>query len=144
MSFKPIARAIVWMAKRNCWSHSVVTFDGRLLFKRYEPFWQDEWRGRNRPPWYRPFNILLHHWIKGEDDAFHDHPRWSVTIVLRGRIIEHTPWKSRLLTPGSVVIRGRQYIHAFELPAGSSGKTWTLFIVGRRSHRQNSFVVTPR
>lgn len=137
---------ILWMVRRSPWWNPipVVTFDGKPLFKRFEPFWRDEWQGRHRPPWYRPFNVLLHRWTNGEGEAFHDHPRWSITICLRGQIIERTPWKRRLLTPGSIVFRGRKYIHAFELPAGSAGKTWTLFIVGRRNHQQNSYVVTPR
>jgi hypothetical protein len=41
-------------------------------------------------------------------------------------------------------LRSRKYIHAFSIPEGYSGKTWTLFIVGRRNHRQNTYVVTAR
>ena len=119
----------------------VVTFDGRLLFYRYEPFWPDEWQGCDRPPWWRPFNILLHQWKNGEADAFHDHPRWSVSICLKGQITEKTPWKDRVLRPGSVVFRSRKNIHAFDAPAAD---TWTLFIVGRRNYKQNSYAITPR
>lgn len=121
----------------------VVTFDGRLLFYRIAPFWPDEWSGEDRPPWWRPFNILLHEWKNGEADAFHDHPRWSITVCLKGKIIEKTPWGQRLLRPGSIVIRSRKFIHAFEMPE-DAGETWTLFIVGRRNHLQNSYAITPR
>lgn len=72
----------------------------------------------------------------------HDHPRWSVTICLRGEIIERTPWGERTLRPGSVVLRSRKAIHAFRLPNGRRGKTWTLFIVGRRNYRQNTYAIT--
>src|SRR3546814_5831108 len=81
----------------------VVTHDdGRLLLRRYCAFWPDEWVGKtgrhyNRPPWWRPFNILLHRWVSAHREAMHDHPRWSITICLRGSIIEHTPWRSRTL-----------------------------------------------
>ena len=121
----------------------VVTFDGVHLFDRYSPFWPDEWMGQNTLPWWRPVNILLHNWKHGEAEAFHDHPRWSVTIVLKGRITERTPWKRKLLKPGSVVVRSRRSIHAFELPE-NAGDVWTLFIVGRRKHEQSSYAITPR
>ena len=90
--------------------------DGGLLLHRYQPFWPDEWitssgERFDRPPCWRPFNILLHQWVGAHNEEMHDHPRWSVTIVLRGSIVEHTPWGSRVLTPGSVVIRSRKYIH---------------------------------
>lgn len=136
-----VDRFIAWVASKGI-SNSVVTFDGVHLFNRYAPFWPDEWFG-NRPPWWRPFNILVHNWKHGENEAFHDHPRWSITICLKGKIIERTPWADRLLTPGSIVIRTRKFIHAFDLP-DDAGDTWTLFIVGRRNHTQNSYVITRR
>ena len=132
----------------------VVRFDGSFLFWRFTPFWPDEWisvkdgvrKHYNRPPWWRPFNVLLHQWCPTDEtgEGMHDHPRWSITICLRGRMIEHTPWGDNVLTPGSVVIRSRKYIHSFSIPKGYSGKTWTLFIVGRRNHAQNTYVVTPQ
>lgn len=130
----------------------VVTFDDKFLFHRFEPFWPDEYISKetgkhwNRPPWFRPFNALLHRWAPepGTRENYHDHPRWSITICLRGKMIEHTPWGDNELTPGSIVIRSRKYIHAFSIPKDYSGKTWTLFIVGRRNHRQNGYVITPQ
>lgn len=97
---------------------------------------------RNRPPFWRPFNAFVHCWRpehKGEE--FHDHPRWSITICLKGSLIERTPWAEKTLTPGSVVIRSRKAIHAFRVPPETRGKTWTLFIVGRRNHRQNRYSI---
>lgn len=139
---------------------NVVTFAGDDLFTRYEFLrvdeWPDKWFDRlkasdpdakrpHRLPWWLPFNAFLHHWRLGPEtpESFHDHPRWSITICLSGKIIERTPWGDRLLTPGSVVVRSRKAIHGFEIPQGA-GEVWTLFIVGRRKHRQNSYVVTPR
>lgn len=143
-------RLILWLMRRNPHPQRVVTHDdGTLLFHRYQPLWPDEfWSARaermfNRLPWWRPFNILLHRWVGAHRQAMHDHPRWSVTICLRGSVVEHTPWRSRVLRPGSIVIRSHRYIHAFELPPGARGKTWTLFIVGRRRHQQNGFSVAP-
>ncbi len=120
--------------------------DSRLLLHRYQPFWPDEFvttggDSHFRPPWWRPFNILLHHWQASHREEMHDHPRWSITVVLRGQLIEHTPWGSRHLTPGSLVVRSRKAIHAFEMVGGED--PWTLFIVGRRNHRQNGYIVKP-
>lgn len=141
---KVVTRLIDWLVKRSTGSINVVTYDGKPLFKRYAPFWDEEWLGLNRPPWWRPFNILLHCWTNGEAEAFHDHPRWSITICLKGQVTERTPWGKRLLKPGSIVFRSRKAIHAFDLAEEYAGDTWTLFIVGRRNHEQNSYVVTPR
>jgi hypothetical protein len=129
----------------------VVTFDGKFLFWRFAPFWEDEWIGKDGKvwhplPWWRPVNALLHNWSPepGTREGWHDHPRWSITVCLRGKMIEHTPWGDHVLTPGSIMVRTRKAIHAFSIPEGYSGRTWTLFIVGRRNHRQNTYVVTPR
>lgn len=131
-------RRRMWVARR------VVTFDGKFLFWRWQPFWPDEWAGHDRPPWWRPFNAMLHQWKPepGTREGWHDHPRWSITICLRGTMIEHTPWGDNVLTPGKMIFRTHKYIHAFSVPEGS--KPWTLFIVGRRNHKQNSYMVTPR
>ena len=142
-----IDRFIRWAQARETHPLRVVTHeDGRLLLHRYQPFWFDEWvtvkgERHNRPPWWRPFNILLHHWQASHREEMHDHPRWSITLVLRGRLVEHTPWDSRVLTPGAIVIRSRKAIHAFEILPGD--EPWTLFIVGRRNHRQNGYVIKP-
>lgn len=140
------ARFILWAVKRAGGSrYPVVTFGGSRLFTRFEPFGQDEW-GSYKLPWWKPCNALLHCWAPAANqrEAMHDHPRWSITVCLRGRIIERTPWGERRLTPGSIVIRSRKAIHSFEVPVGYSGRTWTVFIVGRRKHRQNTYEVVAR
>jgi hypothetical protein len=158
---------IAWAKRRTPHVQGVVTFQGDDLFDRYEFLRWDEWpdsfidehkrvctcsfcpvRAGWRPrrlPWWLPFNAFLHHWKLGANtpESFHDHPRWSITICLKGKIKERTPWGERLLTPGSIVVRSRRAIHAFEIP-DDAGEVWTLFIVGRRKHRQNSYVVSPR
>lgn len=137
---------IVWAARKSPYRRRVVDEGGLLGFFRHEFLWPDEMVidgvTYNRPPWWRPFNILLHCWrpqYKGE--VFHDHPRWSITICLRGALVEKTPWGERRLTPGSVVLRSRKAIHSFSVPRAHRGKTWTLFIVGRRNHPQNRYRV---
>lgn len=151
-----VDRFISW-ASRGAPECRVVTFDGKFLFDRYAPFREDEWpdthwdriRTPRRPgalPWWMPFNAFVHRWAPnpGTREGFHDHPRWSITICLKGRMREITPWATRELRPGSVVVRSRKSIHAFEVPVEHHGETWTLFIVGRRKHRQNTYVITAR
>lgn len=163
-----VDRFITWAKSRAPHVQPIVTFAGEALFDRYEFLRSDEWPDSqvdshkceckcwfcpskkegwrwNALPWWMPFNAFLHHWKLGPDtpESFHDHPRWSITICLKGNIIERTPWGKRLLRPGSIVVRSRKAIHAFEVPA-DAGEVWTLFIVGRRKHRQNSFEVTAR
>jgi hypothetical protein len=136
----------------------VVTFEGEELFDRYQIMrrdeWPDSWWDRHRDhfkvrpnklPWWLPFNAFLHHWkvSNGIAESFHDHPRWSITICLKGKIIEMTPWGEKVLSPGSIILRSRKYIHAFKSIPGCD-ECWTLFIVGRRTHRQNTYQVTKR
>lgn len=146
-----VDRFIAWAVRRAPHPQPVVTFDGKDLFTRYE-FWRlDEYVKDDgsiyRPlPWWRPINAFIHCWAPdpGSREGFHDHPRWSITVCLKGEVTEVTPWGRRLLRPGSIVIRSRKAIHAFEMAPGFAGETWTLFIVGRRRHRQNTYLVTPR
>lgn len=141
---------ILWGIRRRSYDKRwAVTFTGEISFKRFAFAWPDEWitgdKRWHRPPWYRPFNAFLHWWKPQHcGEEFHDHPRWSITVCLRGKLVEMTPWGERVLTPGSVVFRSRKAIHAFRVPWDYRGKTWTLFIVGRRNHRQNRYVIQPQ
>ena len=146
-----IIRSIIARTAKRCGyvrRRRVVKFNGDFLFRRYEFLWHDEFRSErdgavyNRPPWWRPFNAFLHLWRPSAGEEFHDHPRWSITICLTGQLIEKTPWGERVLRPGSVQFRTRKFIHAFEVAPEFRGKTWTLFIVGRRNHWQNTYVIT--
>lgn len=120
---------------------------GNMIHERYAPFWPDEYvdddgRVHHKLPWYRPLNILLNHWVASDDEKMHDHPRWTITIVLYGVLMERTPWRLKILRPGSVVFRSHKYMHSIEIPEGS--EAWTLFIVGGRKHRQNLYRVFPQ
>lgn len=82
------------------------------------------------------FNIYLHCFMRSDDDrALHDHPWTNLSILLRGRYVEHTiaagginhrheycagNWKLRLF--GSMA-------HRLEL---IDGNCWTIFITGPR------------
>jgi hypothetical protein len=156
-------RFVVWAVRRNArrmhGKQRIIAFESRnerrseriVGFYRFA-FWRfDEWvdsAGKlwHALPWYCPVNAFVHCWrpAPGYAEEMHDHPRWSITLCLRGRLIERTPWGERELRPGSIVIRSRKAIHGFTIPPEHRGKTWTLFIVGRRKHPQNTYVITPR
>jgi hypothetical protein len=153
----PIRWLIVWLARRTRWykKHPLTSWDPgdkihRQVANRYMPFWQDEiQRGDDsiylKLPRWLPFNVLLHHWRAHDDGPnMHDHPRRTLTICLRGQLIEKTPWGERVLRPGSVVWRSARYIHGFRVEPEHGCKTWTLFLVGRRRFCQNTYVVTRR
>lgn len=121
----------------------------KVVARRYFPFFDDEIQRRDNAiyrklPWYAPFNAVLHGWVAHDDEQMHDHPRRSVTIVLKGELIEKTPWGDKRLRPGSIVFRSPKYIHGFRVEPQHSARTWTLFLVGRRAYPQNTYVVTRR
>jgi hypothetical protein len=123
---------------------------GKRVARRYECLFHDEYQGgsgriHSQLRWWQPFNALLHHWRAHDDGQnMHDHPRWSVTICLKGELIELTPWGEKALRPGRIVFRSSRYIHGFRVTPKHSSRTWTLFIVGRRRRCQNTYVVTRR
>jgi hypothetical protein len=145
-----IRRLILWMVWRTNWfnKHPITTWeDGKQVAIRFAPFFRDEYQThpkgvRCKLPWWTPCNFLLHCWRSHDDgERMHDHPRWSITICLKGQLIEKTPWGERVLRPGSIVFRSTKYIHGFRVESRYSWKTWTLFIVGRRKRMQNVYVV---
>jgi len=141
-----IHRLLKWAVDRAVYSEELIDSNDKVITQRYCPFWRDEYADDKgihqcRPPWYRPFNILLHCWQNSDEGSMHDHPRWSITILLAGKAIEHNPWGKRELIPGSIVVRSRKAIHRIEIPPEFIGITWSLFIVGRRNHLQNYYKV---
>lgn len=85
--------------------------------------------------WYviprnRFFNIYLHKFMSDDDDrALHDHPWWSLSILLKGEIKEHQFNRVRLIPRFLPVVRSAKFSHRLELV---QGPVWTLFITGPR------------
>jgi len=62
------------------------------------------------------FNIYLHKFLRDDDDrALHDHPWPSLSFVLGGGYIEHTPGRQWARTPGALVVRRATSAHRVEL-----------------------------
>jgi hypothetical protein len=78
------------------------------------------------------FNVYLHKVLKSDDPIYHDHPWWSLGIILRGSYYEHTPAgygqdNKEVFPPGKVKFRNGEYLHWLEV---KDGPVWTLFITG--------------
>jgi hypothetical protein len=86
--------------------------------------------------------VRVHHIMRSDEDrAFHDHPWWSISIILRGGYWEIVPinqrqhrrldldYRKRVWRgPGSIVFRSATDRHRLEIPEG--GDAWSLFIMG--------------
>lgn len=93
------------------------------------------------------FNIYLHKFMRDDEDrALHDHPWKSLSIILKGSYIEHTPnrflnrctgniqWledNKRIFKRFSFIYRNAGYAHRIELFKDETPRpVWTLFITG--------------
>ena len=75
-------------------------------------------------------NVYLHRFLGSDDDrALHDHPWFSISCVLKGRLIEHGPnGASREIQRGKITLRPPRFQHRIELPSGETATT--LFVTG--------------
>lgn len=86
-------------------------------------------------PRNRFFNIYLHQFMRSDDDrALHDHPWWNLSILLRGRYVEHTISAGGInirteRKAGGIKLRRAGAAHRIEL---HDGPCWTLFVTGPR------------
>src|SRR5688572_29522991 len=79
------------------------------------------------------FSIRIHHWSSGDDPrAFHDHPWWFLTLVLKGGYIDVSPAGEDRLTVGSIRFRPARHRHTVDV---NDGGCWTLMLTGPEWHR---------
>lgn len=108
------------------------------LFKRppdlvIGPDYMHRWYVIPRNRW---FNIYLHKIMHDDDDrALHDHPWWSVSFLLKGRLREicrvtlpsgRAAEKIRYPHKGVPTVRSARFAHRLEVVEPA----WTLFITG--------------
>lgn len=76
-----------------------------------------------------PFGSLrVHHWLAPDDDrAFHDHPWWFATIVIRGGYTDRNPDGHDHLHAGSARFRPALHRHTVVPDAGGA---WTILLTG--------------
>jgi hypothetical protein len=125
----------------------------RLFSSAFDATWRDPdlLIGPENNPYLRrwwlvprnPFlNVYLHN-IRRSDDAtrgLHDHPWWSVSVLLKGSYYEIVPLNPRnprgrtqrlFWRSGSVIFRGAKHAHRLEVTLPKAN-VWTLFITGPR------------
>lgn len=117
----------------NAAPHHSGTTDGRQLYHRWR-FAGFEYRSdliahdymrrwTLKTPWGM---VRLHHILRSDDRThLHDHPMDFVSFILAGGYIEHRPTgEAKRFSPGDVVVRRAEDLHALELPEGRTA--WTL------------------
>lgn len=113
-----------------------------IHIERFYPLWRDEYWDKDTfklnggHPWWAPFNVFLHKWHGSDSGRPHNHPRWNMTLVLSGGLVEVCGRRVYRHGPGSVVVRSPYSFHKLFLPPWAKGETYTLFFVGRRSYTQ--------
>lgn len=88
---------------------------------------------------FKNFSIRLHHWWGSDDNrAFHNHPYWFWTFVLKGgyRDVSHNPnnvgSKHDILSIGSLRFREADHWHTVQ---DVKKNTWTFLITGKPFQR---------
>jgi hypothetical protein len=95
--------------------------------------------------WYllprNPFvNLYLHNIVSSDPaDAYHDHPWHSVSILLKGTLLEDRPFRRiRAIRRFRITYRSAESAHRLVVPPDQN--IWTLFATGPRV-RQWGFLV---
>ncbi|HKE73175.1 MAG TPA: hypothetical protein VKB57_06150, partial [Acidimicrobiales bacterium] len=72
-------------------------------------------------------NIRFHHFCADDPADLHDHPWDSTSLLLYGRVREHTAHRADRWEPGDIVTRPAEQAHRLEL---LDGEAWTYFVTG--------------
>lgn len=84
------------------------------------------------------FSLRVHRWQASDDDeAFHDHPWWFLTLVLRGGYTDVSPTGIDELGPGSIRLRSATHRHTVQVHKPG---TWTLVLTGPAARRWGFWV----
>lgn len=84
------------------------------------------------------FALRVHRWEASDDTrAFHDHPWWFLTCVLRGSYVDVSPQGRDLLRAGSIRFRPADHKHTVEIQTPG---TWTVLVTGPAVRRWGFWV----
>lgn len=61
------------------------------------------------------FSIKIHNILLSDYECQHDHPWAFITFLLKGGYVEHTPTKSKVYGPLSLLYRPADYVHRLEI-----------------------------
>ncbi len=91
-------------------------------------------------PENRFFNVYLHRFLRDDDDrVLHDHPWHSVSLLLKGQVLEVYRMndcnldQTRVLYRGQLIYRKASFAHRLFLPQSQFGgcpDAWVLFVTG--------------
>ena len=81
------------------------------------------------------FSVRVHKFYASDDGrAFHDHPWWFWTLILKGRYYDVTPDGEQLCTAGRLYYRPTGHKHYVRMYRPET-PTWTLVLTGKHRHR---------
>ena len=82
------------------------------------------------------FNVYLHEFLRSDDDrALHDHPWWSLSIMVRGFLLEQHAKGRRSIKNGAITFRRAAFSHRIEVPRSLAMEGFypvTIFLTGPR------------
>ena len=98
-------------------------------------------------------SVRIHHWHNNDDiRAYHDHPHWFITIVLRGGYTDMSPSVGGILQDklriGSIRFRAAEFKHTVQevlpntvtlLLTGRSNRRWGFWVDGKLIKRDKYF-----
>ena len=88
-------------------------------------------------PRNRFFNVYIHKFVGSDDPrTLHDHPWYSVSLLLKGEFVEHSFKGVRHIPRFIPVFRTAKFAHRLELVQGPA---WTLFVTGPRIRQWGFF-----
>ena len=80
-----------------------------------------------------PISFRLHHWLRSDDKrAFHSHPWWFWTFVIKGFYYDVTPQGKEKLSRFSLKFRKAEHNHYVDVPPTGC---WTFLVTGPSIHK---------
>lgn len=124
---------------------AALAVDTIIRYAQRDPMWHlkgymNRWWVLREHWWTLGCSARVHEILRSDNDRhFHDHPWWSVSIILRGRYHEHFPYpaESKWRSPGSIIVRSARTQHQLHIPPHTT--TWSLFIMGPKGKERWGF-----
>jgi hypothetical protein len=80
----------------------------------------------------------IHHWVRSDDTrAYHNHPYWFITLILKGKYLDVTDKGTEELSRGSIRFRKASHTHTVVIPTGS--ECWSLLLTGPKINKWGFF-----
>jgi hypothetical protein len=83
--------------------------------------------------WWASMNLVIHNTLKSDNDGYHDHPYWWVSLILHGGYHEDTPGGKYWRYPGHLRFRKAKSFHRLILDPEAKD-VWSMFLMGPHVH----------